>query len=384
MYSLSKGDLLKIALVHDYMNQMGGAENVLEQFCQVFPDAPVYTSIVDRSKLRSTFNKIDVHPSFIQKVPFTKKHFKKYLPLYPMAFERMNLSGYDVILSMSSGFAKGVKFSGNTLHINYCLTPMRFAWMFKQYNEKEKLPVFYMPLLIPLLKWYRKWDLKKNKSVDKFITLSTAVQHRIKEWYKRDSDIIYPPVDVSRFTIAPGCRSDYYLVVSRLRGYKRIDIAIEACSALNLPLKIVGVGDQRKALEKIAGPSVEFLGYKSDTEVIELMQNCKAFLFPGEEDFGIAPLEAQACGKPVVALRAGGALDTVIENETGLFFDKPTAQLLISVLKKFSHLVFDPAKCRKNAEKYSNENFQKQIKKYVYSSYEQFIKFNRTAESSHE
>lgn len=364
---------MKIALVHDYLNQMGGAENVLEQFCQVFPDAPVYTSIVDKTQLRSSFKDIDVRPSFIQNLPFTKKHFKKYLPLYPMAFERMNLSGYDVILSMSSSFAKGVNYSGNTFHINYCLTPMRFAWMFNQYNDKEKIPKYYMPFLIPLLKRYKKWDIEKNLFVHKFITLSTAVQGRIKEWYKRDSEIIFPPVDVSRFTIKPHCRSDYYLIVSRLRGYKRIDLAIKACSALNLPLKIVGSGDQRKALEKMAGPTVEFLGYKSDEDVIALTQDCKAFIFPGEEDFGIAPLEAQACGKPVIAFKAGGALDTVIENETGLFFDCASTDSLIEVLKKYDHLGFDPVKCRKNAEKYSNGHFHKQIKDYVHNSYRQFI-----------
>lgn len=369
---------MKIALVHDYMNQMGGAEKVLEQFCKIFPGAPVYTSIVDRTKLRGGFEGIDIRSSFIQKLPFLGKNYKKYLPLYPFAFENMRLSGYDCILSMSSGFAKGVSYAPNTLHINYCLTPMRFAWMYDQYNEKEKIPFYYKPLLLPLINNMRKWDLKKNIGVHRFITLSRAVQSRIKKWYGRDSDIIYPPVDTKAFI--PGTKaSDYFLIVSRLRGYKRIDLAVSACTALNLPLKIIGTGDCEKMLKQIAGPTIEFLGYCQDSDVVKYMQGCRAFLFPGEEDFGIAPLEAQACGKPVIAFGAGGALDTIVEGETGLFFKEQKWEALAAVLKQFNKCTFDPIICRKNALRFNEDEFRCSIKKYVESSITAFTKANNSS-----
>jgi glycosyltransferase involved in cell wall biosynthesis len=358
---------MKIALVHDYLNQMGGAENVLEEFCKIFPNAPVYTSIVDRSVLRKTFDSVDIRSSFIQNMPFVNKLYKKYLPLYPLAFERMQLKGYDCILSMSSGFAKGVSFEPGICHINYCLTPMRFAWMFKQYNDKEKIPFYYRPVLMPFLKKMRAWDISKNINVFKFITLSTAVQKRIKEWYNRDADVIYPPVNTEWFKPVNN-HLDYFLVVSRLRGYKRIDLAVNACTKLQLPLKIIGTGDCMAQLKKNAGPTIEFLGYKSDKEVIESIQKCKAFIFPGEEDFGIAPVEAQAAGRPVIAYKAGGALDTIIENETGVFFNEPTTESLIDAINRLNTIQFDKNTCRNNALRFSTDNFHKKIKDYIHSS----------------
>ena len=351
---------------------MGGAENVLEEFCKIFPQAPIYTSIVDKRKLRESFEGLDIRSSFMQNLPFVKTQFKKYLPLYPLAFERMQLKGYDCILSMSSSFAKGVSFSGNTLHINYCLTPMRFAWMFKQYNEKEKIPVYYRPFLSLLLKQFRKWDLEKNKNVHRFITLSTAVQKRISDWYGRKADVIFPPVDTDRFVSEPQAGSKYYLIVSRLRGYKRIDLAIHACNKLAKQLKIVGTGDSEKSLRKISGNTIEFLGYRSTNDVVKLMQNCKAFIFPGEEDFGIAPLEAQACGKPVIAYRAGGAIDTVIDKETGVFFDVPTEGALSNAIVDFEQQQFSTEKCRRNADKFSSKIFQQKIYTYVENALKDF------------
>lgn len=371
---------MKIALVHDYLNQMGGAENVLEEFISIFPDAPVYTSILDKSKLRSSFSTIDVQTSFLQNLPFIKHHFKKYLPLFPLAFEKMNLKGFDVILSMSSGFAKGVSFSPGTLHINYCLTPMRFAWMFKQYDEKEKIPIYFKLILYPILNNFKQWDLKKNENVHRFIALSTAVQKRIKEWYNRDSDIIYPPVDVDRFI--PGKESnasDYFLIVSRLRGYKRIDIAIEACNYLKMPLKIVGSGEAIHGLKKLAGSTIEFLGHKSDEDIVSLMQQCKAFIFPGEEDFGIAPLEAQACGRPVVAFRAGGALDTIINGKTGFFFENQNVEALVKALNKCRDVALSSIDCRENALRFSKNIFRLKIKEYVENALYDFKKIKAHA-----
>ena len=363
---------MKIAFVHDYLNQMGGAENVLEQLCELFPEAPVYTSVINKAKLRPSFEKVDIRHSFMQKLPFIENHFKKYLPLYPFAFEQMKLSGFDVIFSISSGFAKGVSYEKGTFHINYCLTPMRFAWMFKQYKEKENIPFFYLPLLYPLLILFKKWDLEKNRNVHKFVTLSTAVQKRIRNWYGRDSDIIYPPVDVKKFNITTDPKTDYFLVVSRLREYKRIDLAVSACTKLGLPLKVIGTGTAEQKLKKIAGPYVEFLGYKNDEEVVRYVQQCKAFIFPGEEDFGIAPLEAQACGRPVIAFKAGGALDTVIENETGIFFEKQTEKSLIEAINNFKRFSFIPEKCRSNALRFDNEHFKDTISKYIEKSFVEY------------
>jgi glycosyltransferase involved in cell wall biosynthesis len=355
---------MKIAFVHDYLNQMGGAEKVLEQCCQIFPDAPVYTSIFDKSKVSSIIGGLDIRSSFIQRLPFLEKHFKKYLPLYPMAFEQMKLSGYDVVLSMSSAFAKGISLEPGTLHINYCHTPMRFVWMFESYDEKEKIPFYYKPALLPILKRLKKWDLEKNKNVHKFIANSNTVKERIKRFYGRDSDIIYPPVDIERFKPC-GTAQDYFLIVSRLREYKRIDLAVSACTKLGLPLKIIGTGTAEQKLKKIAGPYVEFLGHKNDGEVVQYVQQCKAFILPGEEDFGIAPIEAQAAGKPVIAFGAGGALDTIIEGKTGLFFYQPTVESLIKKLKKFPEISFSPEECRKNAERFSCDRFKRQIMQYI-------------------
>jgi glycosyltransferase involved in cell wall biosynthesis len=355
---------IKVALVHDYLNQMGGAEKVLEQFCQIFPDAPVYTSIFDKSKLSTGLNDLDIRSSFLQKLPFMKKHFKKYLPLYPVAFKRMKLSGYDVVLSMSSAFAKGISLDPETVHINYCLTPMRFAWMFESYNEKEKIPLYYKPILLPVFRQLKKWDLAKNKRVDKFVAISKAVQERIKRFYSRESDIIYPPVDFERFK-PHGTTQDYFLIVSRLREYKRIDLAVSACTELKLPLKVIGTGTAEKKLKKIAGPTVEFLGYKSDEDVVRYIQQCRAFIFPGEEDFGIAPVEAQAAGRPVIAFGAGGALDTIVEGKTGLFFTQPTIESLAKKIQEFTQITFHKEACRKNAERFSCQEFKKNIREYV-------------------
>jgi len=365
---------MKIALVHDYLNQWGGAENVLEVFSKVFPDAPIYTSISDPHLVKKHFADKTVISSYMQNLPAIKTQYKKYFPLYPFAFESFRLKGFDVILSMSSGFAKGVSFSPETLHINYCLTPMRFAWRYNEYIEKENIGLMYKPFLKLIIQILKKWDLKKNKKVDHFITLSEAVKQRIKDCYNREADIIYPPVNTEAFIpksdSIPG--GDYFLIVSRLKGYKRIDIAVQACSDLGYKLKVIGEGEVKGELEKMAGPTVEFLGRLKTEEVITHMQRCKAFIFPGEEDFGIAPLEAQAAGKPVIAYKAGGALDTIIDKKTGLYFEESTVESLEETLRKFDQNNFESEKCRKNANRFSESCFTQQIEEYVNTKYTHF------------
>jgi len=356
---------VKIALIHDYLNQMGGAENVLMALSETFPEAPIFTSIVDYNAIDSYFKTKNVYLSFIQKIPNIRSHYKNYFFLYPFAFKKFNLDKYDIVISSSSAFSKGINLRNNkTLHINYCHTPMRFVWMSNKYIEKERIPIYLRIVLQPLFIWLKRWDLEKNKRINYFIANSTTVQKRIKKWYNRKSTVIFPPVDTQRFIPSNKC-GNYYLIVSRLKGYKRIDLAIHACSQLGLPLKIAGTGENRHFLEKIANENIEFLGYQSDKMILQLMQQCKAFLFPGEEDFGIAPVEAQACGKPVIAYKGGGALDTVIHRKTGLIFEEQNVDSLKNALQNFEKYRFNSDVCRRNALRFKKDNFIKEFNNFL-------------------
>lgn len=356
---------MKLALVHDYLNQAGGAERVVECLHETYPEAPIYTSIYDKNRMPGIFRSMDIRTSFMQNLPFVMKHFKKYLPLYPFAFKSFDLSGFDLILSSSSAWGKGVKKKAGQLHICYCHSPMRFAWMYEDYMEKEEYGPFIRMLLPPVMKWLKKWDIETARNVDFFIANSKTTEKRIKLFYGRDSHVINPPVDTSFFKPYNDKIKDYFLVVSRLNPYKHIDLAVEAFNELGLPLYIIGFGPDERRLKKMAGSNIKFLGKLPDPELVKYYSECRAFVLPGEEDFGLTPVEAQACGRPVVAYRAGGALESVVEGVTGIFFDMQEKNSLIEAVKKFNMMSFDKEKIRENALKFDKGVFKKRIKEFV-------------------
>lgn len=355
---------MKIAIVHDFLNQYGGAERALDALHEAFPEAPIFTSFFLPENFPACFSEWDVRTSFMQGLPFLRNHFKKYLPLYPLAFRRFDLTGFDVILSSSSAFAKGISVPVGTRHVCYCYSPMRFVWDRDRYFEKESIPFFLKPPLSFVLEKLRQWDLKTNDSVDRFIGISEHIRQRIHSCYGRDAAVLYPPVEVDAFDFSdqPG---DYYLIVSRLNPYKRIELAIEACERMGRPLKIVGKGPFEPFLRRVAGPNTEFLGGVSFQELKGLLMGARAFIFPGEEDFGIAPVEAMAAGRPVIALAAGGALETVVEGETGIFFKTPTVDCLSEAFLRFEGMTFDSARIRRQAERFNRSTFLNGIRHLV-------------------
>lgn len=361
---------MKIAIVHDYLNQFGGAERVISVLNEIYPEAPIYTSIYDENMMPDNFKRMEIHASFMQKLPFVFPLFKAFFFLYPLAFESFNLSDYEVILSSSSAFAKGIKKTDEQLHLCYCYTPMRFVWRYEDYVKREEIPDWLKSILPLFLEPIKKWDLKNNQGIDAFIAISGTVAERIKRIYGRKSVIIYPPLDGSYFKPS-NVDQDYYLVVSRLNHYKRVDIVVEAFNELDLPLKIIGDGPARKSLEKMARSNIEFLGRRRDEEAARYLAECRALIFPGEEDFGIVPLEAMSCGRPVIAYRAGGVLDTMIDGETGIFFSPQTPQALAQAVKRFKFEVFDKKKIREHALKFDKEVFKQKIKDFVKEKYEE-------------
>ena len=280
------------------------------------------------------FRSLDIRTSFMQRFPFVKRHHQPYLPFYPIAFEQFDLSAYDLVISDSSAFAKGVITRPDALHISYCHTPMRFAWSYESYVARERVGGLSRMALAPMMNWLRMWDVTTAARVDYFIANSPAVAARIAKYYRRESVYIPPPVDTSRFTVSRK-RGDYFLIISRLIPYKRIDLAVEAFTKIGAPLRIVGSGRDEKELRAMAGRNITFLGRLSDQEAREQLAGCRAFIFPGEEDFGIAPVEAQAAGKPVIAYGAGGALASVLPGQTGVFFQQQTPQALANAVTNF-------------------------------------------------
>ncbi|MFA5157490.1 MAG: glycosyltransferase [Candidatus Omnitrophota bacterium] len=366
---------MKIAIVHDYLIQYGGAEKVVEALHGMYPEAPIYTSAYLPGRLPASFRAMDIHTSFIQSLPFLETSFKKYLVLYPMAFESFNLEGYDVVVSSSSGFAKGVRTGPATLHICYCYSPARFLWDYDRYIEKEPLAGITKFILSMVIRPLRNRDMQSSKGVRHFIAISNNIREKIKRIYRRPSDVIYPPVSVSGLTVST-CKEDYFLVVSRLVAYKRIDLVIEAFNRLRKPLRIVGDGPYRSALEKMAGSNVAFLGSMDQESLWESYRHCRAVIFPGDEDFGIVPVEAQAFGRPVIAYASGGALETVRDGVTGVFFKQATAEALVSAVERFEGLEssFDPAEIRRNALRFDKTVFEAELKRFIDTKYAEFQK----------
>ncbi|MFH1486975.1 MAG: glycosyltransferase [Chloroflexota bacterium] len=355
---------MKVAIVHDWLNQRGGAELVLDVLHEMYPDAPVYTSIYAKELMPQTYGEWNIRTSFMQHLPLVRKHHQPFLMLYPLAFRTCDLSDFDVVISNSSGFCHSVSTPPRTCHINYCLTPPRFLWNLSQYIERERIGGLARQVLPLIVKHLRTWDAATAQGVDYFVGISRAVVARINSFYRREADLIYPPVDTSRFQFSSQV-DDYFLVVSRLVPYKRVDLAVKACSQLGVPLVVVGDGRDRRALQDIGGPGVKFTGRLPDQQVRELLSRCRAFIFPGEEDFGIAPVEAQAAGRPVIAYASAGALDTVVEGVTGRFFYEPTPEALAEVIRYFHDADFDSGTIRQHARRFDTEVFKSTFGKYV-------------------
>ncbi len=356
---------MRVAIIHDWLPYVGGAEKVIRTMLELFPDAILYTSIYNKKRMGDFLNGTRVETSFIDKLPFGKTRYGMYLGLMPYAFEQFDLRGYDLVLSSSTSCAKGVLTDANTLHICYCNTPMRYAWDFYfDYLYKGK----NLLRRVVIHSWMHKirlWDKISADRVDYYIANSENVARRITKHYRRVSEVIYPPVALPQegqmyedIPLAPG---SYYLVVSRLVAYKRIDLAVEAFNRLGKPLIIAGEGPEKARLEHMAGPNILFVGRVSDAKKAALYRDCKAFLFPGEEDFGITPVEAQAYGKPVIAYGRGGALETVKEGITGTFFRSQDADSLEEAVKCTEDQAWNPVHIKENAAGFSEAIFKKRL-----------------------
>jgi len=351
---------VKLAIVCSWLNQYGGAERVLEVLHDMYPEAPLYTSIYRPEALPEAYRAWDIRPSFLNRVPLVSRFPQGFLPLFPMGFESLDLRAYDVVLSVTSAFGHGVITPAETCHVCYCLTPARFLWNYHSYIEREGVGRLARLVLPPFVSGLRQWDRHAADRVDRFVAISRTVQRRIAKYYRREAPIIYPPVRTDG--AAPAQEpEDYYLIVSRLVPYKRIDLAVAAFTELGLPLRIIGTGRDRAALEAMAGENVQFLGYVSDDEVRRQMARCRAFIFPGEEDFGLTPLEAMAAGRPVIAYSAGGALDYVEEGGTGLLFEALEPSCLAEAVRRMDAYRFDPEVLGRQAERFSVARFREEM-----------------------
>ncbi len=355
---------MRLALVHDWLNQIGGAEDVLAALVDIFPQRPIYTSIYAPDLMPAFYREWDIQTLWLDQLPGIHQHHQPYLPLYPLAWGGLDLSDFDVVLSNKSGFCHGLQHGDSTMHICYCLAPTRYVWQLESYISREG---FGKPLeltLRPLIAALKRWDYAAAQRVNHFIAISSAIQQRIRDYYDRESIIIYPPVDTTRFQ-PNNTYGDYFLIVSRLIPYKRIDLAVQAATQLGVPLKIGGKGRDLERLQQMAGPTVEFLGYVPDEDLPDLMAGCKAFIFPGLEDFGITPVQAQATGRPVIAYAGGGALDTVIPGQTGEHFHDLTVDALVTVMADFDATRYDSQKLRNHARRFDSMVFERQITSYV-------------------
>ncbi len=349
---------------------------------QLYPKAPIYTLLYDKKKMKRYFPEAKIRTSFLDKFPkFIRKRKKYLLPFLPTAAETFDLRDFDLVISSSSSFVKGIITKPKTIHICYCHTPTRFLWDWHyNYLKENKVGKVKKIFLIPLLHYLRMWDKTAAERVDYFIANSENTARRIKKFYNRESEVVYPPVIIP--PLAPPKRGrtvppllgevrwgnkNYFLIVSRLTPYKKIDVAIEAFNKLELPLVIIGDGGDRKRLEKMAEKNIKFLGFQPEEKIAEYYQNCQAFIFPGEDDFGITPVEAMSFGKPVLAYRKGGALETIIEGETGEFFDDPIPEILADGVRRIKNNCdsYDAEKIKKQARKFSEEEFKKKITEFI-------------------
>jgi len=368
----------KIALVHDWLVTIGGAEKVLEAIYELYP-SPIYTLLKDESALRGTsFRNAKIYSSFIERLPKAKKKYRNYFPLFPLAIEQFDLSEYDIIISSSHAVAKGVLTKQGQLHICYIHTPIRYAWDFYHYYlEQANLKKGFKAMLAKLfLHYIRIWDIISTNRVNYFVANSKYIAGRVRHVYGRNADVIYPPVDVNKFEFNEK-KEDFYLTVSRLVPYKRVDLIVEAFSIMkNRRLVVIGDGPQMRLIKAKAAKNknIEVLGYQSFEKVKNYIKEAKAFIFAAEEDFGIVPVEAQACGTPVIAYGKGGVLETVISDVTGVFFHQQTPSAIVEAVKRFEQMEFDYWKIRKNAERFSKERFKKEFLDFINKKAEEFFK----------
>ncbi len=352
---------MKIAFVHEYLNQFGGAERMLQVLCALYPRAPIYTLLYDENATGGVFKGREIRTSFLQNIPFTQKHHRIFPLLMPLAIEQFDFSDYDLVLSVSASFAKGIITKPYTKHICYCLTPPRFLWDNSQkFVEEFGYPKLVKKFLPPFITYLRIWDKEASLRVDEFWSISNFIKERVKKYYSKESQIIYPPVNINKFYVEDGV-GDYFFMAGRLVSYKRFDLAVKTFNQIGLPLKIVGTGPELKKLKSLAKKNIEFLGLVSDEKLAKLYANAQACIFPQEEDFGIVPLESMASGRPVIAYRAGGATETVIENKTGVFFNEQNSESFQAAIEKFSQIKFSPEVCRKRANEFDIEIFKNKI-----------------------
>jgi glycosyltransferase involved in cell wall biosynthesis len=367
--------MINTAIIHEWLVTVAGAESVLQSIHKLYPGR-IYTLFHDPDALvGSPWENIQVKTSILQRFPLARKHHRLFLPLFPMAIEQFDLRQHKLIISSSYAVAKGVLNSSDQLHICYCHSPMRYVWdLTFEYLEAEGFSHGIKSFLVRLLLHYiRIWDTVSSNRVNEFVANSHYIANRIKKSYHRRAKVIYPPVDVDQFTVSEK-RDDYFITLSRLVGYKRIDIIINAFNELKLPLLIVGDGPSMKKLKAIAGPTITFVGHQTSDEVQKLLSRARAFVFSAEEDFGIVNVEAQASGLPVIAFGRGGALETVIDGTTGLFFYKQETQCLIDKIKEFlsTEDTFDPHEIRRNAERFPRSRFETEFKAFVDEAWEKF------------
>ncbi len=351
---------LKIALVFDWMTTRGGAERVNLHLAQIFPNADIFTSVINFKKFPELKTR-NVTSSFLQKIPFAKSKHQLFLSLMPYAYEGFDLSQYDLVISSSHSCAKGIITKPETLHICYCHAPMRYAWNdWHKYINEYKLPSFIKSIGKKMIHKIRMWDKISADRPDFYFANSLCTQNRIRKYYRKNSEILYPSINTKSFNLS-NVTEDYFLAVGRLTPYKRFDLLVETFNKNKLPLKIVGTGVEEEALKKSAKGNIKFLGYVSEKKLRQLYQNCKALVFPQLEDFGITPLEVMASGKPVIAYKAGGALETVIENKTGVFFKEQTHESLNQAITEFQKQKFNNLEIRKHAEKFDQQKFKEKL-----------------------
>lgn len=366
---------MRVALVYDRVNKWGGAERVLLVLHELFPDAPLYTSVYNShtAPWAKIFPK--VIPSFLQNFPLARARHDLYAPLMPIAFESFDFSQYDVVVSVTSEAGKGIVTQPATLHICYCLTPTRYLW--SGHTEYFGNSV-RRGLAEPAVSYLKKWDKVAAQRPDVMVAISKNVAERIRRYYGREARVIYPPVSLQstvhsllknkRAVVRSQSAEDFFLVVSRLVPYKKVDLVVRVFNRLGLPLVVAGTGSEEKRLRKQSRPNIKFAGFVSDEELLKYYRGCKALIFPQDEDFGLVAIEAQAAGKPVIAYRAGGALETVSEGKTGIFFNEQSEEALIGAVSKFRPANFDPKACIRNAKRFEKKNFVKEFAKLVFTN----------------